>query len=69
LYPPPLRLALAGYRLIGMPILIVTGWLAVLIVLGGFLGVMWLCRRFPNQFGMFLWSKRREERDNDCDSG
>jgi len=50
-----------------MPILIVTGWLAVLIVLGGFLVVMWLCRRFPNQFGMALWLNRRDESENDDD--
>jgi hypothetical protein len=48
-----------------MPILIVTGWLAVLIVVAGFVGVLWLCRRFPNQFGMALWSKRSDENDND----
>jgi hypothetical protein len=52
-----------------MPVLLITGWLAVLIVLGGFVGVMWLCRRFPNQFRMALWSKRRDGSDNDSDSG
>jgi hypothetical protein len=52
-----------------MPILIVTGWVAALIVLTGFVGVMWLCRRFPNQFGMALWLRRRDDSENDGDSG
>jgi hypothetical protein len=50
-----------------MPIFIVTGWLAVLIVLVGFVGVLWLCRRFSNQFGMALWSRREDESENGND--
>jgi hypothetical protein len=44
-----------------------SGWLGLLLVVFGFVVVIWLCRRYPNQFGMALWSKRSDE--NDSDSG
>jgi hypothetical protein len=47
-----------------MPVYTLTGWWAVLVVLVGFVAVLWLCRRFPNQFGMVLWAKRRDESDS-----
>ena len=47
-----------------MPIYTFLGWWAVLAVLVGFIAVLWLCRRFPNQFGMFLWAKRGDESDS-----
>jgi hypothetical protein len=44
-----------------MLIYALSGWWAVLVVLVGFVAVMWLCRRFPNQLGMGLWAKQRDD--------
>jgi hypothetical protein len=40
-----------------MSLIALTGFWAFVFVVGGFVAVMVLVGRFPNQFGMFLWTR------------